>query len=266
MRKNILVFLLALLLSSFLFAAEEVPRIFTEEELEEVEYNPEDFKNEEERQLYWFLNLYNLMLQGKGQGGLIAISDKGDYVAGYSIPGTPEDFFSNLPPSTLAVPYAAPIDFAMALYSSLNNLESYNSLIKYKNDGLEYVGLIAVMKLYEPVVSENASYSVIRQAIEKSASASGLDREPFYQIFEQNGISQVDLVNMVASGSYSPNDISLMAIRLIKELNKEKGLLETLLPLFVGAACAVAIVILVLFIILILSAKRGKKKKSEEEL
>lgn len=261
MRKILLAIFIVMFVESMLFSSTQTQEVvFDPEDLEIVNVNQDDFETRDELELYWFLTSYNLILQGKGQGGLLCFSDTGEYLAGYSTPGTPEDFFLDLPPSTLSIPYVFPTEVAMAMYASLDNLESYNALIKHLDNGNTAVILISVLKLYDPVVSGDPVYGITKEIIEKSVNASGLDIEPFYSIFEENGIGETDLVNMVISGQYSASDLALEAIRLMKESRQEQGAFERFLPLIVIVASVAFVILSVSVVFLFITAQRGKKR------
>ena len=138
MRKILLAIFIVMFVESMLFSSTQTQEVvFDPEDLEIVNVNQDDFETRDELELYWFLTSYNLILQGKGQGGLLCFSDTGEYLAGYSTPGTPEDFFLDLPPSTLSIP--APVQGRWAV-----EIDKLQQALKGKEVTVSYDGALVV--------------------------------------------------------------------------------------------------------------------------
>ena len=208
---------------------------------------------------YWFLVSYNLMLQDKGLGGILAF-DPGsmEYVAGYRMDSTPEDFFTNIPNSTLMSPIFMPTGVARMIFLSLGDADSL-ARIAYLDDE-EAIMLVSVLKVYdnEEVVLEEAAFSLARQAIEGSFGASGLEIPAAYAVYERHGISQDELVEMLLSGEKTANEMSLEAIRLIKAEAGSATRTAGILPYLFIILAVIAIILVILISVIIIKQRKAE--------
>lgn len=209
---------------------------------------------------YWFLVSYNLMLQEKGLGGILAFDPESmEYVAGYRMRSTPEDFFTNLPNSTLMSPMFMPAGVARMIFLSLGDADSI-ARISYLDD-TDAILLISVLKFYdnEEVVLEEAAFSLARQAIEGSFGASGLEIPEAYAVYERSGVSQDELVERILSGESTPSELSIEAIRMMKaeaEASAADGP-DILACLFI-ALLVIAVLLAVLVVIILIRMRRPR--------
>lgn len=214
---------------------------------------------------YWFLVSYNLMLQDKGLGGILAFDPDGfEYVAGYQMEDTPADFFIDLPKSTLACPIVVPVDFARFVFSSLGDVESISRLAYL--DGSDALLLVSVLKVYdnEGIVMEAPVYSLARQMVEGSFAASGLEIPQAYAVYERNGTTQDDLVGMLVSGERTPNEMSLEAIRLMKAEREAAAMGPDILTwLLAAAGVMVVVLLLVIMVALVRLRMSGRRHRRD---
>lgn len=226
-----------------------------------------EFEDKDTLMDYWFIASYNLMLQGKGRGGILAFDPEGlEYVAGYRMDDTPEDFFTNLPNSTLVSPMFMPALVAKAIYASLGDSESISRLAYLDDD--EAIMLVSVLKLYdnENIVLEEAAFSIARQALEGSFGASGLNIQPAYDVYERHGVSQDELIDMVLSAEKTPNEISLDAIRMMKaEKEASASNISQYVPLLAMAVVVIGGVLLVTGLVLFTASRRMQKNSREHK-
>ena len=223
-----------------------------------------EFEDKDTLMDYWFIASYNLMLQNKGRGGILAFDPDGmEYVAGYRMDGTPEDFFTDLPNSTLVSPMFMPSLVAKTIFASLGDIESISRLA-YLEDR-EPVMLVSVLKLYdnEEITLEEAAFSIARQALEGSFAGSGLEIQDAYDAYQRAGVSQDDLVGLVLSGEKAPNEISLDAIRLMKaeaEAAEGPGPAQYL-PMALAAMGVIGIILIVLSLVIIIRSRKLNRNK-----
>lgn len=258
--KKVFIFSIIFILSvSFLSAIDSPVMNEPQEDRTLVLAQATDFEDVDTLMNYWFIASYNLMLQDKGQGGILAFDGETmEYIAGYRMANTPEDFFLKLPASTLTSPVFMPALVARAIFMSVNDRDSL-SRIAYLDDD-EAVMMVSVLKLYdnEKVVLEEAAYSLARQAIEGSFGASGLNIEPAYGVYERNGISRDDLVDLVLSGEKTPNELSLEAIRMMKTESESAPAFVRYLPVLFVLLGILGLVLAVLAVIIVRKTKKLK--------
>lgn len=216
--------------------------------------NNSDFPDADSRMYYWFLASYEAMLQGKGMGGLLAFTGEGEYIAGYRMAGTAEDFFKKIPASTLCVPCPMPTSVARGMFAALGDMESVSSLTSWI-DKTDAVMLISVLKLYDGIVLEESAYSIAKSAIDDRCNASGMDPRNIYAAYEASGVSMDELVLSVLDGETSAADAVLEGIRLIKASNKaeeeKRDVLVSRILIVAGfTLLLLAIIILVSFLIM----------------
>lgn len=272
--------LLALMLSAItafsLAAAEQpsetsaaVPSAF----IDEVDYDktPVDmsqavFPDFDTQMNYWFLASYDLMMQKKGLGGLLAFGPDMEYVGGYRMDGTPEDFFVNMPRSTLCTPCLLPTIVAEAMYASLGDMESVASLKAYEIEN-DFVMMISVLKLYETVELEDTVYSRARQDIEAGINAQGLNPDDVYRVYEAAGLTKDDVIHLLIDGKKTIDEIVLDGLRMLRAersnvLQEEEARLNRIVMLAIGLLAFIGIVVIVLLIISMRS--HHKAIKAEE--
>lgn len=266
---GIVVFMLAMMLFSmpFLMAEPAGAQAMTAEEAAEAA-NRElttlqqgEFVDTDTLMDYWFLVSYNLMLQDKGLGGILAFDPESmEYVAGYRMASTPEDFFTNIPNSTLMSPIFMPAGVARMIFLSLGDADSL-SRIAYLDD-TEAIMLVSVLKVYdnEEIVLEEAAFSLARQAIEGSFGASGLEIPDAYAVYERHGVSQDDLIGMLLSGERTANEMSLEAIRMMKAEAESVPDGPDILPYLFIALLVVAIILAVLTAMIVIKSRRPDGK------
>lgn len=258
--KIVAVVLMAASIMLPLYAQETMPpetEIPEGQRIAEVEIT--DFVNMEEYEAYWFLTLYDLIAQGKGEGGLLAFSDQGSYMAGYVMPTTAEDFFVKLPSSTLIVPYAFPTQIATAFFAALDDAESVSRLSSYNDNEGHSVVLMAVLKLYGEVEAEDPAYSILRQEIEMSAEAHGLDVDEYYSLWATRGVKEHELVEAASSGEKSPSSLALEALAIRKALSAREDPVRPWLPLAFSLA-GIAIGIVTICSLMVAAAVRKVEK------
>ena len=254
----LLIVLVFVCTSSMLFATSDVES-YDDTDKTLVTANSADFIDVDTLMDYWFMASYSLILQNKGLGGILAFDpENSEYIAGYRMPNTPEDFFTSIPASTLMSPIIMPTLLARAIFTSLKDADSLARIAYLKDD--EAIMLVSVLKVYdnEEIVLEDAAFSLARQAIESSFGASGLNIQPAYDVYARNGITQNDLVEMVLSGEKKPNEISLDAIRMMKAENQSVSPFKEYIPYILVGLSALMTITALLIVIIIMRTKKYK--------
>ena len=240
-----------------------LPRIYTEEEQELVPADALAMEDGDTAMAYLFLTSYSLMMEEKGEGGMLCFSDQGEYIAGFRMEGTPEDFFMDIPASTLFVPYALPTQLCAALFAGLDDVESVSRLKEYYDKGGLSCMLVTVLQIEGETISEDPVYSLARQRIERSAAASGLDIGPFYEAYESRGITETDLVNSFLQGKKTANDIALDAIRIIKENSRSVPAMAKAMPVFGIIGIVLGVIAITVAIAGMIIARKTSAEKND---
>lgn len=262
---------LNLLLFTILFLFIELPdagadAFFTQEDMIPAQYDVSAFANVDELQAYWFLTCYDLIVENKGYGGIVILDEEFQFLSGYLSPGTPSWFLESPPLSTMAVPYAVPTSVAMRMLSVFDDETLISPLLGYDPKGEKAVCMINVVKLYEPVTLENKAYSMVRDRLDKTIGAQGLEKDDFYAIWSSAGYDEADLVNMLLSGEVTFSDLTLEAIRMMKAASAEENTLQKLLPVLVSILLVIFVILVIIASFALLSSrKRGEKSGNMPE-
>ena len=200
-----------------------------------------------------FLTSYCVLAQNKGSGGYVILSDEMEYISSWLTTGTPKDFFSSLPPSTLTTPLVLPIDIALLITSSLDDRASVARLEEYSRDH-QAVIMIMALKLYESIILEDNNYAFALEALEKKSNTLGLNPDDLYLLFqEEKGITKDQIIDQVINGKSTEEIvIEALAIRNKQHRRSNKPIIIMLSAL------------LFLFIVIFILIKSGHLDKKEE--
>ena len=200
-----------------------------------------------------FLTSYCVLAQNKGSGGYVILSDEMEYISSWLTKGTPKDFFSSLPPSTLTTPLVLPIDIALLITSSLDDRASVARLDEYSRDH-QAVIMIMALKLYESIILEDNNYAFALEALEKKSNTLGLNPDDLYLLFqEEKGITKDQIIDQVINGKPTEEIvIEALAIRNKQHRRSNKPIIIMLSAL------------LFLFIVIFILIKSGHLDKKEE--
>ena len=200
-----------------------------------------------------FLTSYCVLAQNKGSGGYVILSDEMEYISSWLTKGTPKDFFTSLPPSTLTTPLVLPIDIALLITSSLDDRASVARLEEYSRDH-QAVIMIMALKLYESIILEDNNYAFALEALEKKSNTLGLTPDDLYLLFqEEKGITKDQIIDQVINGKSTEEIvIEALAIRNKQHRRSNKPIIIMLSAL------------LFLFIVIFILIKSGHLDKKEE--
>ena len=200
-----------------------------------------------------FLTSYCVLAQNKGSGGYVILSDEMEYISSWLTKGTPKDFFTSLPPSTLTTPLVLPIDIALLITSSLDDRASVARLEEYSRDH-QAVIMIMALKLYESIILEDNNYAFALEALEKKSNTLGLNPDDLYLLFqEEKGITKDQIIDQVINGKSTEEIvIEALAIRNKQHRRSNKPIIIMLSAL------------LFLFIVIFVLIKSGHLDKKEE--
>ena len=200
-----------------------------------------------------FLTSYCVLAQNKGSGGYVILSDEMEYISSWLTKGTPKDFFTSLPPSTLTTPLVLPIDIALLITSSLDDRASVARLEEYSRDH-QAVIMIMALKLYESIILEDNNYAFALEALEKKSNTLGLNPDDLYLLFQkEKGITKDQIIDQVINGKSTEEIvIEALAIRNKQHRRSNKPIIIMLSAL------------LFLFIVIFILIKSGHLDKKEE--
>ena len=200
-----------------------------------------------------FLTSYCVLAQNKGSGGYVILSDEMEYISSWLTKGTPKDFFTSLPPSTLTTPLVLPIDIALLITSSLDDRASVARLDEYSRDH-QAVIMIMALKLYDSIILEDNNYAFALEALEKKSNTLGLNPDDLYLLFqEEKGITKDQIIDQVINGKSTEEIvIEALAIRNKQHRRSNKPIIIMLSAL------------LFLFIVIFILIKSGHLDKKEE--
>ena len=200
-----------------------------------------------------FLTSYCVLAQNKGSGGYVILSDEMEYISSWLTKGTPKDFFTSLPPSTLTTPLVLPIDIALLITSSLDDRASVARLEEYSRDH-QAVIMIMALKLYESIILEDNNYAFALEALEKRSNTLGLNPDDLYLLFqEEKGITKDQIIDQVINGKSTEEIVmEALAIRNKQHIKSNKPIIIMLSAL------------LFLFIVIFILIKSGHLDKKEE--
>ena len=200
-----------------------------------------------------FLTSYCVLAQNKGSGGYVILSDEMEYISSWLTKGTPKDFFTSLPPSTLTTPLVLPIDIALLITSSLDDRASVARLEEYSRDH-QAVIMIMALKLYESIILEDNNYAFALEALEKKSNTLGLNPDDLYLLFqEEKGMTKDQIIDQVINGKSTEEIvIEALAIRNKQHRRSNKPIIIMLSAL------------LFLFIVIFILIKSGYLDKREE--
>ena len=200
-----------------------------------------------------FLTSYCVLAQNKGSGGYVILSDEMEYISSWLTKGTPKDFFTSLPPSTLTTPLVLPIDIALLITSSLDDRASVARLEEYSRDH-QAVIMIMALKLYESIILEDNNYAFALEALEKKSNTLGLNPDDLYLLLqEEKGITKDQIIDQVINGKSTEEIvIEALAIRNKQHRRSNKPIIIMLSAL------------LFLFIVIFILIKSGHLDKKEE--
>ena len=200
-----------------------------------------------------FLTSYCVLAQNKGSGGYVLLGDEMEYISSWLSKGTPRDFFTSLPPSTLTTPLVLPIDIALLITSSLDDRASVARLEEYSRDH-QAVIMIMALKLYESIILEDNNYAFALEDLEKKSNTLGLNPDDLYLLFqEEKGITKDQIIDQVINGKSTEEIvIEALAIRNKQHRRSNKPIIIMLSAL------------LFLFIVIFILIKSGHLDKKEE--
>ena len=200
-----------------------------------------------------FLTSYCVLAQNKGSGGYVILSDEMEYISSWLTKGTPKDFFTSLPPSTLTTPLVLPIDIALLITSSLDDRASVARLEEYSRDHQSVI-IIMALKLYDSIILEDNNYAFALEALEKKSNTLGLNPDDLYLLFqEEKGITKDQIIDQVINGKSTEEIvIEALAIRNKQHRRSNKPIIIMLSAL------------LFLFIVIFILIKSGHLDKKEE--
>ena len=200
-----------------------------------------------------FLTSYCVLAQNKGSGGYVILSDEMEYISSWLTKGTPKDFFTSLPPSTLTTPLVLPIDIALLITSSLDDRASVARLEEYSRDH-QAVIMIMALKLYESIILEDNNYAFALEALEKRSNTLGLNPDDLYLLFqEEKGITKDQIIDQVINGK-STEEIVMEALTIRNKQHRRSNK-----PLIIMLSA-----LLFLFIVIFILIKSGYLDKREE--
>ena len=200
-----------------------------------------------------FLTSYCVLAQNKGSGGYVILSDEMEYISSWLTKGTPKDFFTSLPPSTLTTPLVLPIDIALLITSSLDDRASVARLEEYSRDH-QAVIMIMALKLYESIILEDNNYAFALEALEKKSNTLGLNPDDLYLLFqEEKGITKDQIIDQVINGK-STEEIVMEALAIRNKQHRRSNK-----PIIIMLSA-----LLFLFIVIFILIKSGHLDKKEE--
>lgn len=205
---------------------------------------------------FYMLTAVDLLAQGQAKGGLLCFDGEMNYIYGYSTAGTPEDFFTNVPPSTLTMGLVLPIRVIEALYLTLGDAASYAVLEGLLLENKTALVAVVLCKVENDVILEDAVYNVARKQLEEASVANGLDPDEMYSLFGMKGIAQQELVGRVTKGE-SPSAIAIEALSIRKTVNRQ----DTQGRLPVGFIAISVMVCIILGLWALLGRARDKMNK-----
>ena len=200
-----------------------------------------------------FLTSYCVLAQNKGSGGYVILSDEMEYISSWLTKGTPKDFFTSLPPSTLTTPLVLPIDIALLITSSLDDRASVARLEEYSRDH-QAVIMIMALKLYESIILEDNNYAFALEALEKKSNTLGLNPDDLYLLFqEEKGMTKDQIIDQVINGK-STEEIVMEALAIRNKQHRRSNK-----PIIIMLSA-----LLFLFIVIFILIKSGHLDKKEE--
>lgn len=191
----------------------------------------------------WFITCYDALAQNLGMGGYIIFTPEGEFLSMWLSEGTPKDFFSRLPASTLSIPEILPVPACAALCEAVGDKPSVAVLSEYVLENPAVVMVIS-FKTYEPIVVDEPYRALKLQEIEKSVGQLGMNTDEFYELFGSVGMDADALTERVLAGE-NPRDIALEGLAMKQNMRKTEGnviinvLSAALLILGTGVAIAV---------------------------
>lgn len=200
-----------------------------------------------------FLTSYCVLAQNKGSGGYVILSDEMEYISSWLTKGTPKDFFTSLPPSTLTTPLVLPIDIALLITSSLDDRASVARLEEYSRDHQSVI-IIMALKLYESIILEDNNYAFALEALEKKSNTLGLNPDDLYLLFqEEKGMTKDQIIDQVINGK-STEEIVMEALAIRNKQHRRSNK-----PIIIMLSA-----LLFLFIVIFILIKSGHLDKKEE--
>ena len=203
--------------------------------------NPEllDFPDIDTLMLYGFAMSYEGLLQGVGDGGLIAYTSDNEWVTGWRPDTTPVSFFESLPRSTLVTPVVLPKEAAAALFIGLGDIASAR-IIKGLPAENTHLIVISFWKTYGEVTLRDPLYVMAERLTNERIQAHGLDPESFYKEYEAiSGVTEMDFItSMMAPDANADKAIenAMSAIRVARRDGDFRGI--SLERLFIGGGIA----------------------------
>ena len=213
--------------------------------------NPEllDFPDIDTLMLYGFAMSYEGLLQGVGDGGLIAYTSDNEWVTGWRPDTTPVSFFESLPRSTLVTPVVLPKEAAAALFIGLGDITSAR-IIKGLPAGNTHLIVISFWKTYGEVTLRDPLYVMAERLTNERIQAYGLDPESFYREYEAiSGVTEMDFISsMMAPDANADKAIenAMSEIRAARQNGDFRGI--NLERLFIGGGIAFLIATVFLLI------------------
>ena len=200
-----------------------------------------------------FLTSYCVLAQNKGSGGYVILSDEMEYISSWLTKGTPKDFFTSLPPSTLTTPLVLPIDIALLITSSLDDRASVARLEEYSRDN-QAVIMIMALKLYDSIILEDNNYAFALESLEKKSNTLGLNPDDLYLLLqEEKGITKDQIIDQVINGK-STEEIVMEALAIRNKQHRRSNK-----PIIIMLSA-----LLFLFIVIFILIKSGHLDKKEE--
>lgn len=185
-----------------------------------------------------FLTSYCVLAQNKGSGGYVLLGDEMEYISSWLSKGTPRDFFTSLPPSTLSTPLVLPIDVALIITSSLDDRASVARLKEYSREHQSVI-MVMTLKLYDSIILEENNYAFALESLERKSNTLGLNPDDLYFLFqEEKGITKDQIIDQVINGKPVDEIVKeALSIRNKQHRRNNKPLiimLTTLLSLFIA--------------------------------
>ena len=200
-----------------------------------------------------FLTSYCVLAQNKGSGGYVILSDEMEYISSWLTKGTPKDFFTSLPPSTLTTPLVLPIDIALLITSSLDDRASVARLEEYSRDHQSVI-IIMALKLYDSIILEDNNYAFALEDLEKKSNTLGLNPDDLYLLFqEEKGMTKDQIIDQVINGK-STEEIVMEALAIRNKQHRRSNK-----PIIIMLSA-----LLFLFIVIFILIKSGHLDKKEE--
>lgn len=262
MKNIIIAFLLALSVALPLAAADG------ERDMELVTFDTTDFANSDEVQAFWFLTSYQMVLQNQGYGAIAVFDEDLNFLSAVLSDNTPSWFLTDPPASTLTIPYAVPTAVAVAMLAPMDVPTAISPILEYDPKMEKAVAMVTSVKTYDEVVLGDPAYVILREALERSVGANGLEVEDFYAVWERNGRSEEDLVDMIIANEATPSQLALEAIRLMKAEAEAPDTLSRSVPMLFAVLGVLAVVIAVISVLAVLSSRKkteGMNLVEEEE-